>query len=125
MRILEKENESGPSLENVILVTIDVSSLYTNIPPLEGIVEIRKFLQTRDDSPVPTEFICRILEQVCTANIFEFDEKLFLQKIGTAMGTVCAPPFANRFMNKIDDLLRELARAISKNNKDPVRLYKR
>ena len=66
-----------------------------------------------------------MLEQVLTANIFEFDEKLFLQKIGTAMGTVCAPPFANLFMNKIDDLLRELARAISMNNEDPVRLYKR
>ena len=125
LRVLEQENEIGPPLENVILVTIDVSSLYTNIPLFEGIEEVRNVLQDREDISVPTEFICRMLEQVLTANIFEFDQKLFLQKIGTAMGTVCAPPFANIFMNKIDILLRELARNIVKDNEDPIRLYKR
>ena len=40
------------------------------------------------------------------------------------MGTVCAPPFANIFMHKIDILLRELARAIAKDNDDPVKLNK-
>ena len=125
LRILEQENEIGPPLEDVILVTIDVSSLYTNIPPMEGIEEVRNFLKTRDDTSVPTEFICRLLEQVLTANIFEFDNKIFLQKIGTAMGTVCAPPFANIFMHKLDNLLRELARGISKDKEDPIRLYKR
>ena len=125
LRVLEQENEIGPPLENVILVTIEVSSLYTNIPLFEGIEEVRNVLQDREDISVPTEFICRMLEQVLTAKIFEFDQKLFLQKIGTAMGTVCAPPFANIFMNKIDILLRELARNIVKDNEDPIRLYKR
>ena len=40
------------------------------------------------------------------------------------MGTVCAPPFSNIFMHKIDILLRELANAIAKDNDDPVKLYK-
>ena len=128
LRILEEENEIGPALKNEILVTIDVSSLYTNIQPLEGIEEVRNCLKTREEASVPTEFLCRMLEQVLTANIFEFDQKLFVQKIGTAMGTVCAPPFANIFMHKIDVLLRDLARAITKENEeneDPIRLYKR
>ena len=36
-----------------------------------------------------------------------------------------SPPFANFFIIKIDNLLRELPRAIAMNNEDPVRLYKR
>ena len=44
-------------MENEILVTIDVSSLYTNIPPAEGIEEVRKFLQSRPDKSVPTELV--------------------------------------------------------------------
>ena len=59
-----------------------------------------------------------------TKNIFEFDRKLFLQLIGTAMGTVCAPPFATVFMGKIDNMLRELAKNLTENQEDPIRLYK-
>ena len=92
---------------------------------MEGIDEVRNFLKTREDTSVPTEFLCRMLEQVLTANTFEFDQKLFLQKIGTAMGTVRAPPFANIFMNKIDLLLRDLARRMNDSSEDPISLYKR
>ena len=123
LRILDQENKVGVPMENEILVTIDVSSLYTNIPPAEGIEEVRKFLQSRQDKSIPTEFLTRILEQVLTMNIFEFDKKMFLQKIGIAMGTVCAPPYATIFMNKIDELIRELARTVT--DADPIRLYKR
>ena len=41
------------------------------------------------------------------------------------MGTVCVPPFANIFMNRIDIHLRELARNNTENNEDPIKLYKR
>ena len=125
LRILENENKTGKPLENEILLTIDVSSLYTNIPPVEGIEEVRKFLIEREDRSVPTEFLTRMLEQVLCLNIFEFDKKLFLQKIGTAMGTICAPPYATIFMSKMDTLLKNLAKNIAKNKEDPIRLYKR
>ena len=110
---------------NEILVTIDVSSLYTNISPAEGIEEVRKFLLEREDTSAPTEFLVRMLDQVLGLNIFEFDKKLFLQKIGTAMGTVCAPPYANIYMNKIDKLLKTLAKNLTENGEDPIRLFKR
>ena len=36
-------------------------------------------------------------------NIFEFNKELFIQLIGTAMGTKCAPNYSNLFMaRKID-----------------------
>ena len=41
------------------------------------------------------------------------------------MGTVCAPPYATIFMGKIDQLLRELAKNVTENTEDPIRLYKR
>ena len=39
-----------------------------------------------------------LLELVLKNNIFEFDEELFIQLIGTAMGTRPAPSYANIFM---------------------------
>ena len=37
--------------------------------------------------------------------MFEFDLKLFVQMIGTAMGTRLAPVFANIFMAIVDGLI--------------------
>ena len=37
------------------------------------------------------------------------------------MGTVCAPPYATIFMNKVDNLLKDLAKNISNNSEDPTR----
>ena len=125
LRHLENENKIAPPLENEILVTIDVSSLYTNISPEEGIAEVRNSMLNCEnrDSDIPVEFLMRVLEQVLTLNIFELDKQLYIQKIGTAMGTVCAPPYANIFMNKIDNLIKNLAKSIG--HVDPIRLYKR
>ena len=43
-------------------------------------------------------------------NIFEFDSELFLQRIGTAIGTSCAPTYANIKMGlgNIDEALKTL-----------------
>ena len=46
---------------------------------------------------------------VLMLNIFEFDEMLFIQMIGTAMGTRAAPTFANLFMGKIDKMIQKAA----------------
>ena len=45
----------GPLPDNAILVTLDVSSLYTNIPHNEGIDACRYFLNTRQDKSLPAE----------------------------------------------------------------------
>ena len=45
----------GPLPDNTILVTLDVSSLYTNIPHNEGIDACRYFLNTRQDKSLPAE----------------------------------------------------------------------
>ena len=39
------------------------------------------------------------------SNIFKFDEELWIQLIGTSMGTRVAPTYANIFMGKLENIL--------------------
>lgn len=84
------------------LITADVSSLYTNIPTHTGIAFTRKFLNdTVEDSLTKQEFINTVIQAltvVLTNNYFSFNDSLYLQKIGTAMGTPAAVVYANIFM---------------------------
>ena len=90
---------------DAILCTLDVTSLYTNIPNDEGINAVGNTLfRNRDPSENPTNHsLCNLLRLVLTTNNFEFDNKHFLQVGGTAMGTKLAPSFANIFMGDFED----------------------
>ena len=65
--------------ENTILVSMDVTSLYTNIPQGEGITTVCNAYET-----------------------FQFYGENYLQIHGTAMGTKMAVVFANIFMNEVE-----------------------
>jgi desmoglein 4 len=81
--------------------------LYTNIPHDEGLEIFREALEKRDDKSLSTNLLVEMLSKVLKTNIFEFNGELFLQKIGTAIGTRAAPTYANIFMEKIDSLVQE------------------
>ena len=81
--------------KNTILVTIEVSALYKNIPQDEGLECVREVLDERDVQNIPTGLLTRLLEIILKYNIFEFNQELFQQLIGTAMGTRVASPYAN------------------------------
>ena len=71
------------------------------------------------------DFLFRILEIVLKYNIFEFNKDLYIQLIGTAMGSRPAPSYANIFMaNKIDQKISELATRIN-NGENPLLFFKR
>ena len=57
-------------------------------------------------------------------NIFEFNQDLYLQLIGTAMGIRPAPSYANLFMAKIDQLAIKLASSFSEGT-NPIKAWKR
>ena len=83
--------------DKTILVTMDVKSLYTNIPNEEGIGAVREFLSKAGKSlliPVIVKFLWLIL----TLNNFIFNGKHYLQTNGVSMRTKCAPSYANIFM---------------------------
>ena len=97
-----------PTLElDTILCTLDVGSLYTNIPNLEGkravaktLIKHRKHIE--DGQPTNTS-LCQMLDMVLTMNNFRFNEQHYLQMGGTAMGTRVAPTYANFFMGDFED----------------------
>ena len=108
-----------------MLVSIDVSALYTNIPQDEGIEAVREALLERDNPEVPTDFLTRLLEIILKYNIFEFNNELFLQIIGTAMGTRPAVSYANIFMaRRIDEKIIALATQLNEEN-NPLLCLKR
>ena len=72
---------------NSLLVSLDVSSLYSNIAHSEGIQATREHLNKRTTQKPPTETICDLIKIILQNNNFEFDGQFFLQKHGTAMGT--------------------------------------
>ena len=85
-----------------ILVTIDGKSLYTNIPHNEGIQALNRTIEETDMHPMKKLLICRLAKLVLTKNYFEFNNKLYRQTKGTAMGTRMCPSYANIFMKYIE-----------------------
>ena len=104
--------ESLPPLpENAILVTADVTSLYTNIPHEEGIDSVLHYMKLHADALPPgapsPHTIGILLETILKHNNLSFMDKHFLQLVGTAMGTKAAPPYANLFMGCHEETIQE------------------
>ena len=80
-----------------ILLTLDVSSLYTNIPNEGGtMAALRALRQARPGDTQPSNLsLVEMLAQVLSYNNFQFDGKKYLQVGGTAMGTRVAPSYAS------------------------------
>ena len=91
--------------EDSLLVSLDVTSLYTNIPNQEGIeASYQALLNHRGMVNNPSNLsIAELLTLVLTLNNFRFNEEHYLQIGGTAMGTRLAPSFANIYMNHFED----------------------
>ena len=81
---------------------MDVRSLYTNIPNHEGIEAVKSALNSVSQKPIATKVIINILFLRLTLNNFVFNGIHYLQKVGCAMGTICASNYANIFMGKFE-----------------------
>ena len=91
---------------------MDVKSLYTNIPNEEGIDSINNILTTNNTRTSLKTTILTFLRLILTLNNFCFNDTHYLQIKGCAMGTKCAPTYANLFMSQFEEskiypLLRE------------------
>lgn len=87
-----------------LLVTLDVVSLYTNIPHADG---IRSVLQAYNDSvndkPIDGSTLGTILALILELNNFEFNGEHYVQTSGTSMGTKIGPNYANIFMGILEN----------------------
>ncbi len=99
----------GRAGDDAILFSMDVTSLYTNIPPFEGIDCTLQMLSERPPCELPLPVISKLLELVLTRNTFQFNGHYFIQKNGVAMGTCVAPTFANVYLHVFESKLLQNA----------------
>jgi hypothetical protein len=94
------ENLPEDPREETILVTMDVRSLYTNIPNDEGIEAVKSAFRTRSapGDGILSKVICTFLTLILTLNNFVFNDQNYVQVNGASMGTKCAPTYASIFM---------------------------
>lgn len=85
-------------------LTMDVTSLYSNIEHTTGIECMRKYL--REDleiSETQEEFLVEAARSILEKNYFMYNQEVYHQRKGTAMGTRMAPSYANLFMGASED----------------------
>ena len=90
--------------QNTILVSMDVTSLYTNIPQEEGINTVCKVYEDfyKNNTPIATNSLRNMLRFILQENSFHFNGRNYLQTHGIAMGTKMAVAFANIFMSAVE-----------------------
>ena len=91
---------------NTRIISLDVTSLYTNIPQRLGIKSIRTVGSALDPSTDYTT-VADLAQLVLENNIFKFNGDHYIQTQGTAMGTRMAPAYANIFMYTIEEKIIE------------------
>ncbi|XP_056404927.1 uncharacterized protein LOC130296905 [Hyla sarda] len=81
---------------DVLLASIDVEALYSSIPHEWGLKATEHYLRSRG---IPCQehsrFVLSLLQFVLQHNYFIFDRRIYHQLRGTAMGSPCAPTYAN------------------------------
>ncbi|CAH8503779.1 unnamed protein product [Schistosoma intercalatum] len=83
------------------MLSLDVSSLFTNIPLLETVEFIcNELTAIRIETPIPACAIKQLILR-CTMNVqFRFDNEYYRQLDGVAMGSPLGPLLANIFLAK-------------------------
>jgi len=82
---------------NAKLITADAVSMYTNIDTPHGLEILSQFIHEHAlaiDDNFPVNTVIKLLTLVMKNNIFSFGDLYFLQKCGTAMGTIVAVKYA-------------------------------
>ena len=87
---------------------MDVVGLYPNIPHAEGLTSLYKFLETKENKYILSDTSAELVKIVLKINIFEFDEKTFKQKSGTAIGMKFAPTYAILFIADLKEKMSKI-----------------
>ena len=105
LRMVEELNQNKIQDKNAFPVTLDVVGLYPNIPQKDG---MEAFKEAISDPKHKVEqglinFLITLMQFVLSFNIFTFNDLLYIQKWGTAIGTKVAPTYANIFMGLLEE----------------------
>ena len=100
---LRKIKELGQFPEGTILYTINVVTLYPNIPHDEGLSFLKDFLDSRVDKQVITGTLIELAELLLKNSIFEFSDKTYRFRNGNwhkVCSTICST-FSGSFERKL------------------------
>jgi hypothetical protein len=97
--------------KEITIITADVTSLYTMIPHNDGIKSVNNLLK-EIGNPF-TGIVTQFLDIIMNNNFFKYNNKIYHQIKGTAMGTACAPAYANIFLFMLErDVLDQYKQSI-------------
>ena len=108
-----KEIRKHPVLEHDILVSYDVTSLFTNVPVHETInILVEKaftdnWFNLTYDLNLQKDQLTHLLRMASTDQLFQFDGQLYEQREGVAMGSPLGPLLANVFMCHLEEELSD------------------
>ena len=88
--------------QSSLLVPMDVNVLYANIPNNYGVAAVKRKHDNYTKKTVAT-IVRTFLALILTLKDLIFDSKFYLQIKGCAMGTICAPAYANLFMSEFEE----------------------
>lgn len=89
---------------NIHFITADIESLYTNIPINEAINLVCDYIDSiGGSSDITTDCIFQALSIILNNAYLQFNGIVYKQIKGTAMGTPCAPQFANIYVRAIEE----------------------
>lgn len=105
------------------MVTLDVTSFYTNIPHSGGLEAVEFFLDKMPVSKPSARCIRSLMELVLTTNHLLFKNDYCLQIKGSAMGSTTAPNDANLYMGLFED--KFVLNSDTNRNLSNILLYRR
>ena len=99
LRALNKVKLEANSSNSLLLVTFDIASLYTSIPQQTASQRAFELLQSSANAQqISPRLIYNISQWILKFNYFEFQERIFHQKHGIAMGNVAGGALANTYL---------------------------
>nr|CAH8870330.1 unnamed protein product [Trichobilharzia regenti] len=110
---------SGANVSGKKMISMDVTSLSTNVPLTETICFICKFIENNNvDVCVPIHYLKKLLLR-CTLNVqFKFNNTIYRQRDRVAMGSPLGPLLADCFLVSLGNI-------ILWSNTDSFHLYQR
>ena len=97
-------NDHSTSL--VKLVSLDIVSLFTNVPTQDVINFIGRKIDSGDIVvPIPKHSFIELIELCVNNNVFQFQNEFYRQKFGISMGSPLSPVLANLYMEYFESEL--------------------
>ncbi len=113
LNMCEELNSDGGIPNDAIIVTVDVTALYTSICKGHAITAISAALSKCKDLAIPATIILQFLNLVFSCIFFQFGKDSYRQIIGTALGSPSAVNSSTITMGMlIDPIMRQMATQI-------------